>query len=146
MIGMIHEARSEHDTARKQYEAVLADHPRSGVAANNLAWIYAENGRLDDAVRLATIARDELRRRPEPEDTLGWALLKKGSTQEAIAAFERAVDQAPDNPTYLYHLGLAYAKANHAAGARKALNKALALKADFPGAADARATLAALRP
>src|SRR5690606_4513314 len=71
MVGLIHEATGDREAARTQYEQVLAGHPRAGVAANNLAWIYAETGRADAAVKLALVARDELRGRPEAEDTLG---------------------------------------------------------------------------
>ena len=145
MVAILHESRGENDLARAQYEAVLATHPRAGVAANNLAWIYAENGRLDEAISLATVARDELRRRPEGEDTLGWALLKKGRVQEAIGAFERAVARAPGKATYRYHLGLAYARAGNTERARRALAQALALGDDFPGAADAKNVLDGLR-
>ena len=58
MVGMIQEARGDHDGARAQYERVLALDPHAGVAANNLAWIYAESGRLDEALKLATIAQE----------------------------------------------------------------------------------------
>ena len=56
------------------------------------------------------MAQDSLRRRPEPEDTLGWVYLQKGLATQAIAAFERALSRAPQNPMYHYHQGLAYLK------------------------------------
>ncbi|HVL66392.1 MAG TPA: tetratricopeptide repeat protein [Vicinamibacterales bacterium] len=144
MIGLIHEAKGDRETARTQYEQVLALEPRAGVAANNLAWMYAESGRAEEAVKLATIAREELRGRPEAEDTLGWAYYHSGSYTRAIAAFERAIERAPNNPVYHYHLGLALAKAGSDAKARQSLKRALDLKPDFVGADDARATLRAI--
>ena len=144
MIGMLHEARNNRPAARAVYEQVVGADARAGVAANNLAWIYAEEGKLDDALRLATIAQDSLRRRPEPEDTLGWVYLQKGSTAQAIAAFERARQRAPQNPVYHYHLGLAYMKSGEKARAKAAFARALNLRPDFSGADDARGQLAKL--
>lgn len=141
MIGLIHEARGNRDTAQEQYEEILSAHPRSGVAANNLAWIYAETGRVDEAIKLATVAQEELRGRAEPEDTLGWAYYHKGLTGHAIGAFERAIARSPRNPLYHYHLGLAHAKAGSQPKAKAAFEKALELKPDFPGADDARARM-----
>jgi tetratricopeptide (TPR) repeat protein len=144
MMGMLYEASNDRGAARAAYERVLADDPRAGVAANNLAWMLAQEQKLDDALRLATIARDSLRRRPEPEDTLGWVLLQKGQATEAIASFERARQRAPVNPTYHYHLGLAYMKNGEKGRAHTAFSQALELKPDFAGADDARTQLAAL--
>ena len=45
---------------------------------------------------------------------------------------------APDNPLYQYHLGLAHMKAGNERQGRAALKRALALKADFKGADEAR--------
>lgn len=146
LVAMLNESRGDGNAARVEYERILAIRPRAAIAANNLAWIYAEQGRIDEAIALARTARDEMRRRPEPEDTLGWALLKKGLVQEAIGSFERAVARAPKSPTYQYHLGLAYASAGNAERARAALTSALSLQADFAGAADARHVLSQLRP
>lgn len=143
MIGLIHEARGDRATAQKQYEEIIAASPRSGVAANNLAWIYAETGRPDEAIKLASVAQEELRGRPEPEDTLGWAYYQKGLAGHAIGAFERAIARSPRNALYHYHLGLAQLKAGSKARARAAFEKALELKPDFPGADDARARLRA---
>jgi tetratricopeptide (TPR) repeat protein len=142
MIGLIHESRGDRAAAKKQYEAVLAIDARSGVAANNLAWMYAEDGRVDDAIRLATVATEELRGRPEADDTLGWAYYHRGTMTRAIAAFERAIEKAPERPIYHYHLGLALDRAGSADKARAAFKRALSFKADFAGADDARARLA----
>jgi tetratricopeptide (TPR) repeat protein len=144
IVGMLHEARKDRAAARAAYERVLADDPKAGVAANNLAWIYVEDGKLDDALRLASVARDSLRRRPEAEDTLGWIYLQKGLATQAVASFERARERAPQNPVYHYHLGLAYMKSGEKARARAAFARALELRPDFSGAADARGHLTAL--
>jgi Flp pilus assembly protein TadD len=142
MMGMIEEARGNKDAARQHYEHVLATDPRAGVAANNLAWLYTESGRLDDALKLATVAQEEMRQRPEAEDTLGWVYYRKGLATNAVASFGRALAKSPDNPVYHYHLGLAQLKAGNTRQGRAALSRALALKSDFNGADDARKALA----
>jgi tetratricopeptide (TPR) repeat protein len=144
IAGMLYAATGNRAAAHAAYEQVLAEDPRAGVAANNLAWMYVEDGKLDDALRLATIARDALRRRPEAEDTIGWVYLQKGLAIEAVAAFERARERAPENPVYPYHLGLAYLKIGETDRARRELTRALELDPAFPGATDARVRLAAV--
>ena len=61
------------------------------MAANNLAWMLAEDGRLDDALRWATVATGEMTGRPGPHDTLGWIRLKMKQPVEALASFELAL-------------------------------------------------------
>jgi tetratricopeptide (TPR) repeat protein len=141
MAGMLHEAKGDRPRAKQVYEAVVARDKRAGVASNNLAWIYAEEGRLDEALRLARIAQEQLRRRPEAEDTVGWIQLRKGVTADAIAAFTRAVERAPNNPVYHYHLGLAYLQSGEKQRGRSELQRALALSPNFNGAEDARRQL-----
>ena len=144
MIGMLQEAKKDRQAARTAYEQALASDPHAGVAANNLAWIYASEGKLDQALRLATTAKAALRRRPEAEDTLGWIYLQKGLSSQAIAAFEWARDRAPKNPVYHYHLGLAHVKSGDPSRARTSFARALQLQPNFADAADARAQLAAV--
>jgi putative PEP-CTERM system TPR-repeat lipoprotein len=141
MVGMIQEARGDRDSARSQYERVMLMDPGAGVAANNLAWIYADAGRLDEALKFATVARERLKR-PESEDTLGWVYYKKGLLQHAITSFERAAAKAPRNPVYQYHLGLAHLREGNEEEGRAALKRALAIKSDFNGADEARKALA----
>jgi tetratricopeptide (TPR) repeat protein len=107
--------------------------------------MYAEDKRLDEALQLATIARDAMRQRPEPEDTLGWVYHLKQLPVHAVSAFERAIARSPDNPVYHYHLGLAQSMAGNPDRARKALSRALELKSDFNGADAARKALAEIQ-
>ena len=69
---MLHETRGDRPRAKQAYEAIVAGDRRAGIAANNLAWIYAEEGRLDDALRLARIAQEQLR---SPSRSRGHAWL-----------------------------------------------------------------------
>jgi Flp pilus assembly protein TadD len=141
---MIHEGRGRRDEAIAEYEKVLAGDPHAGVAANNLAWIRIEQGRLDEAVSLAGVASGAMKTRPEPHDTLGWAYLKQGQAGRAISSFERALTLAPRNPVYHYHLGLAYAEVGDKRRARTSLSRALELKLDPHSASDARKVIAEL--
>jgi Tfp pilus assembly protein PilF len=109
MVGILLEAANDRAGARAQYEAVLTRLPRAGVAANNLAWMLAEDGRHDEALRWAKIATDEMRNRAEPHDTLGWIYLKMSQPVEALAAFERALSLAPQSRVYQGHAATARA-------------------------------------
>ena len=78
-------------------------------------------------------------------DTLGWVYYKKGMPILAVQPFRDSVERAPKNPMYQFHLGLAYVKTGDTAGARKALEAALALDPKFKGAEEAQKTLASLK-
>jgi Flp pilus assembly protein TadD len=98
------------------------------VAANNLAWIYAEDGsNIDLALTLAQTAKAKLPDQPEINDTLGWIYIKKGLGTLAVPPLEQAVARDPGNPGYLHHLGAAYALAGATDKARATLTRALAL-------------------
>jgi tetratricopeptide (TPR) repeat protein len=112
MIGMILQAQGKKAEARKAYEEVLAIDPRAAVAANNLAWMYLEDDRLDDALRLALVARERLRRTPEVNDTLGWIYVRRNQPTEAIGPLTEAVEARPDNVLYREHLQTARQKAH----------------------------------
>jgi tetratricopeptide (TPR) repeat protein len=146
VAGIILEAQNNKAEARKRYEQALEIDPEMPVAANNLAWMTAENGgNLDIALQLAQTATRRLPDHPAVQDTLGWIYYKKGLPTLAVPPFEKSVEKDPGNPVYYYHLGLAYARSGDLPKARKALQQALGLAPDFPGAADARQVLASLR-
>lgn len=146
MVGMILELQNKPDEARKRYEQVLATDPQAAIAANNLAWAYAQNGgNLDLALQLAQTAKSKMPDRHEVNDTLGWIYYKKGLSTPAIASFKQSVSGDPNNAVYWYHLGLAYVQKGDKAEARRSLEQALKLKSNFDGADEARKILQSLQ-
>lgn len=141
MVGLLLQLKGRADEARTRYEKVLEIAPRSAVAANNLAWLLADQGvELDRALELAQTATRELPDSIEVADTLGWVHLKAQRSSQAITAFTRATAKEPQNPTYQYHLGLAYLQAYDWLRARTALETAL----QQPGFVEAEAARKAL--
>ncbi len=146
MIAVILQAQHKDAEAQQAYEKVLKMDPGAGLAANNLAWIYADGGvKLDVALDLARTAKRQMPDVPQVNDTLGWVYYKKNLAEQAIPAFESSVQNSPKDPTYRYHLGLAYAKAGQLVKAREALDEALRQKPDFREAAEARKALPSSR-
>jgi tetratricopeptide (TPR) repeat protein len=146
MIGMILQAQGKGAEAQKRYEQVVTIDSRAAVAANNLAWIYAEaDVNLDQALSLAQAAKAELPDQPEVNDTLGYVYLKKNLAALAVPPLRLSVEKDPKNPVYHYRLGVAYSKTGDKDGARKELQEALKLNATFPGADDAKQILASLQ-
>jgi len=145
MSGMLLNAQHKREEAKKHYEQALSIDERSPIAANNLAWMYVEDGgNLDVALQLAQTAKSAAPNYADVDDTLGWIYYKKGLVSQAVAALKESVDKNPTNPTFKYHLGLAYAKSGDAPAARQALEAALKLDPQSSQAAEARATLAKL--
>jgi uncharacterized protein (TIGR02996 family) len=146
MIGMILQGQGKTAEAQKKYEQILTIDSRSPVAANNLAWMYAEAGtNLDQALQLAQTAKAALPDQPEVNDTLGFVYLKKDLATLAVPPLRVSVEKDPKNPTYHYRLGLAYSKTGDEAGARRELEASLKLNPAFPNADDARRILAGLK-
>jgi predicted Zn-dependent protease len=132
MAAMIVHAQNKIPEAKKRYEAIVGADPAAAVAANNLAWIYADEGeKLDEALRLAQGAALRLPDSGEVQDTLGWIYYKKELPGLAVPAFEKSIEKAPENPAYHYHLALALSKAGETQRARLAAEQAVKLKPDY---------------
>lgn len=145
MVGVILEAQDKREEAARSYESTLAAVPSAPIAANNLAMIYADAGRhLDRALQLAITAKQELPDNPDVDDTLGWVYYKRNLPALAIGPFEDSLRKRPDTPEVLYHLGLTQAALGQTANAQASLQRALALKAQFPGSDLARDTIASM--
>jgi len=142
MIGVLLQAKGDVEGARDRFERALQIDPEAGVAANNLAWIYAQSGgNLDVAMHLAQTAQKRMPGVAEVGDTLGFIYYKKDLTSLAISTLKVSVAQNPNNPLVQYHLGLAYTSVGDAERAAVSLKRALALKSDFDGADQARRLL-----
>ena len=111
--------------------------------------MLAEDGPGQDlkrALLLAQAARDAAPQDPQIADTLGWVHYKQGAYPAAEALLREAAEKLPTNAEVLYHLGMAQAKIGRNDEARASLAKSLELSPSIPGAAEAKATLAALPP
>ena len=120
----------EIDNANSQYERVLAQDPENFVAINNLAWNYLMKG---DA-RAEGLARRAYDLRPDSSavvDTLGWALVKKGSLEEGIAMLRNASELGSNQPDVRFHLAVGLVAAGQTTEAKSILKEILATGGDF---------------
>ena len=93
MIGILLQAEGRIADARQRYEKVLQIDRRAPVAANNLAWIYAESGQnLGVALELAQTAKAAMPRVAAVNDTLGYVYLKRDVPTLAVPPLREAVD------------------------------------------------------
>jgi Flp pilus assembly protein TadD len=98
------------------------------VLQNNLAWVYAIEGQnLDQALSLATQARQTAPDLISINDTLGWIQYKKGNYPIAVGLLREVVEKAPQSAEYRYHLGMALSSAGQKDKAKEELSKALQL-------------------
>ena len=74
-------------------------------------------------------------------DSLGWALFKNGDLAGARSILRETVDEVPDQAELRYHLGVIYAQQGLTSEAEAELNRALALKPDYPEAKRAKSLL-----
>jgi tetratricopeptide (TPR) repeat protein len=143
--GMLLESMGRKADAQKRYERALQIDPTSPVAANNLAWMYAESGgNLDVALQLARTAHSKLPNSPEIGDTLGYIYYKKSLYPQAIQILKETVSKEPTKHSAHFRLGMAMAKSGDKTGATLHLKQALALNSTFEGAREASETLRSL--
>jgi len=145
LLGIIHAQRNEYDKAKVHYQEALKINSKFAPAANNLAVILSEQGgNIDVALNYAQVAREQQPDDPNIADTLGWIYYKKNAYLKAATLLKEAAEKLPDNPVVQYHYGMAQYKNGDATAAQKSLETALKLSPTFPGADEARKTLAEL--
>jgi tetratricopeptide (TPR) repeat protein len=126
------QASGDYNAAIRRYEFAVRHGERTGVAANNLAWLYAQQGReLDRALALAHSAHDLAPQSPEIMDTLGVVHLARREYTQSVAALQIAKQllarsapsaaQRPDLEQQIQqHLALAYLNAGQSDAAARA--------------------------
>ena len=151
LMGSVYEKRNDLNNAKVVYQKALDLKPDDPAASNNLAYVLLEtNSNPDLALQLAQTARREDPEQPTFADTLGWALYQKGVYDSAINMFKEAIRldekyKQPDNATYHYHLGLAYARASQPVLAKQHLERVLKINPNYSDAADVKKELAQLK-
>jgi tetratricopeptide (TPR) repeat protein len=131
--------------ARERYEEIVAADTNAFAASARLAAIYADQRvNLEQALKLAKSAKEQLPNDPKVADALGWVYVRSGLESLGIPHLDAAVRAEPATALFRYHLGIAHQLEGELPAARDELTRALALDPNFPGAADARAALDAL--
>jgi len=129
MLGMLHQQSGDMRKAEESYIKALDIEPNAGVAANNLAWLYADHlNDMDKALELARRAKVALPNVPNVSDTLGWIYAKRSLNEMAIPLLLEAVKSEPTHAEYHYHLAVALMHSGKKAQAR--LEMASATKLD----------------
>ena len=156
LIGMLQYQKQNYDAAIDNYRKALERDPNNAIAANNLAYLYADGkGNLDEALRLA---QGVVQKNPNVAgflDTLGWVFYKKNLHAAAVEQFRKAVAineaqaraaNVSPSATYQYHLGLALKGKGDKDESRRALQAAIKLseKIQFADLEDAKKELATL--
>jgi tetratricopeptide (TPR) repeat protein len=116
----------------------------AGFPANrNLAMAYADRKRNLD--RALAMIREEMKSRRDvyEQDALAWVLYQRGEFAEAREAAGKAIELGTPEPSFYFHAGMIARSSGDAAGARRFLERALALNPNFDPrhAAEARAAL-----
>jgi tetratricopeptide (TPR) repeat protein len=144
--GMIYESQARMEEATQSYSRALQLDPNADAAANNLAYILAEQGRdLETALRWAQNAK---KRRPDSSaiaDTLGWVYYKLGNHILARDQLLFAISKEPANPVFQYHIGMIYKDSKQDREAEAALRKAVDSTNSFKEKPLAQAALKEIR-
>jgi cellulose synthase operon protein C len=121
---------SNWDDAAKYLLVLLKQRPHDPVALNNLAWIYQQQGKDQQAQALARQAY-VLSPSPQTADTLGWILTTSGNPTSGASLLRQATGDGTGDPRILYHFAVALNDTGDKDGAKKALQTVVANQATF---------------
>jgi tetratricopeptide (TPR) repeat protein len=132
MLGMLYQEMGDLAKAEESYNRALEVEPNAGVAANNLAWLYADKmNDMDKALELARRAKVALPNVPNINDTLGWIYTKRHLNEMAVPLLMEAVKAEPKQAEYHYHLAVALMQSGKKAAARGEMTSAVRLNGDL---------------
>ena len=134
VLAVLLEMAGDIAGAKDAYRRVLELDPKFSGAANNLAWLLANDGNSDnlgEALNLAQTAKELEPGEPVFADTLGWVYYKQGRHYIAAVEFNQAIEKSPTTPVYYYHLALALAGQDKREEAVKAVQRSLESAGSF---------------
>ena len=128
MLGMLYQQTGNVQNAESSYNRALEIEPNAGLAANNLACLYADRlNDMDRALELAQRAKVALPNAPNINDTLGWIYTRRKLNSMAIPLLMEAVKAEPGHAEYHYHLAVALMQSGKKSAARSEMNVAVRL-------------------
>jgi tetratricopeptide (TPR) repeat protein len=135
VLAALLEISGDIEGAKDAYRRVLQLSPDFPPAANNLAWILANDNNpdsLEEAMNLAQLAKEKQSSDPNIADTLGWVYYKKRQYYNAALQFQQAIEKSPTTPEFYYHLALALNEQNKKQDTINAVKKSLEIGNSFP--------------
>lgn len=97
-----------YDDAIKSFDKVLASNPRNAQARFQRAWIMAQMGHDDDAIKAFAEMAQDFPELPEPHNNLALLYAKRGDMKRAEAELLLAIDARPDYAISYSNLGDVY--------------------------------------
>jgi tetratricopeptide (TPR) repeat protein len=110
--GFLRFGEDRYQAAVEDFDAALAIEPTPDIRmAKARTLVHA--ARFDDAKDLVLRLMEDpaVREKSEPHETLGLALMGMGRNEDAIEAFDAALDRQPGAPNLLYSRGVAKSRA-----------------------------------
>jgi TolB-like protein/tetratricopeptide (TPR) repeat protein len=118
--------------AKARYQEVLAANPSSELAHRGYAFLLAVQGRHDDAIRAADLARELDPLCLVPSLTCAWTRYMAGRYDDAIEACHHTIDMGPTYAPALRLLALAHLQQGNGSEAAALLERAMAQVGDHP--------------
>ena len=110
LLGFLSSAQAKTwKDSRTLFEHVLARYPSARAARNNLGMEYYMTRQYDEAIREFDLAL-AIRTDPRTQSNRAAALVGRGSLDEALTEFRKALSLNPDIPDALYGIGNIYQK------------------------------------
>jgi Flp pilus assembly protein TadD len=126
-LGVLALAVGELELARTEYETAIRLGPWFVPAYVNLADLYRQIRRDDEAERVLRTGLEQVPDSAELFHVLGLTLVRQGRTSAALAELSRAAEMAPEIPRYAYVHGIALHSAGEVDRAREVLDTAYRL-------------------
>lgn len=108
------------------YELLRKNNPNSSVPYQEIALIYSDKlNNNENALKYAKEGSEKFPNIAKSQDVYGWVLYENRKFNEAINFFKKAHELAPADPSYIYHLGLAFKGSGEKSKALSMFNLAL---------------------
>lgn len=125
-LAFVYDQLGMQDSAEVMYQRLLEEAPDEPLYLNNLAYLYAQQGKnLQRALNMVKTALKLEPENPSYLDTKGWIHYQLGEYQQAKQYIENALDLDTDNAEVLEHLGDVHMKLGNKEKARELYNRAL---------------------
>lgn len=96
-IGEVHLRQNDFKTAQEFFKQSLELNPKDEVLAYNVAEIYFNNQKVDDAITYYTLATQIKPEWGAAHQKLGYAYLNKADYQKAVASFRKFLEVEPNS-------------------------------------------------